>query len=53
MKQLTKDQIIGSSPETDRGVRVKQFCRKEGSRRRVTVSGGASAAGRMSAMYGD
>jgi putative transposase len=49
-KRFSEEQIIGFRGEADRGVAVKELCRKHGSRKRATTCGGASSAGWMCRM---
>ena len=44
-QRLTEAQIIGFQREAEAGLPVKDLCRRTGSRRPVTTSGGASSAG--------
>ena len=43
-KRFTDAQIVGFLREADAGLPVKDLCRKHGSQRAATTSGGASSA---------
>jgi hypothetical protein len=41
-KRFSEEQIIGFLREADKGIALKELCRKHGFSGRVTTSGGAS-----------
>ena len=44
-KRFSEEQIIGFLREADKGLAVKELCRKHGFWEATTTSGGASSAG--------